>query len=287
MARLVFGTGAHTYDIYPTFGELPAGWVWGNVSNVACDSQDRVYAFQRKDPPIVIFDSQGRYLDSWGNGEMLDAHGIFIGEEDNVYLLDRDAHELLKYTSDGKLLLRVGTRGRAHLQAPFNHPADVAVAPNGDMFIADGYGNSSVHRYSADGTYLFSWGISGEDEGEFSTPHGIWVDARSRVYVTDRENNCIQIFDAEGGYITAWPGVYHPMDMVGGQRRALLRDRPDLAGYGLRPGGADHLPLPSPRRRPRHLRRLARQPLPGGGMARHRQDGAEVGSGAGNIRVLI
>ena len=213
MARLVFGTGAYTYDIYPSFGELPAGWVWGNVSNVACDSKDRVYAFQRKDPPIVIFDSEGRYLDSWGNGEMLDAHGIFIGEEDNVYLLDRDAHELLKYTCDGKLLLRVGTRGRAHLQAPFNHPADVAVAPNGDMFIADGYGNSSVHRYSADGTYLLSWGIPGEDEGEFSTPHGIWVDARSRVYVTDRENSCIQIFDAEGGYITAWPGVYHPMDM--------------------------------------------------------------------------
>ena len=201
MARLVFGTGAHTYDIYPSFGELPAGWEWGNVSNVACDSQDRVYAFQRKDPPIVIFDSDGRYVDSWGTGEMLDAHGIFIGPGDEVYLLDRDAHELLKYTSDGKLLLRVGTRGRAHLQAPFNHPADVAVAPNGDIFVADGYGNSSVHRYTADGTHLFSWGIPGENDGEFSTPHGIWVDARSRVYVTDRENNCIQIFDAAGTFV--------------------------------------------------------------------------------------
>ena len=213
MTKRIFGTGSYRYDIHHTFGNLPDGWTWGNVSNVACDAQDRVYAFQRKDPPIVIFDSQGNYLSSWGNGEMVDAHGIFIGGDDTVFLLDRDAHEMLKYTLDGTLLMRIGTRDEAHLQKPFNHPSDVAIAPNGDIFIADGYGNSVVHHYASDGNYIKSFGAPGEEFGEFSTPHGIWVDADSRVYVADRENNSVQIFDTEGKFITAWTDFYHPMDL--------------------------------------------------------------------------
>jgi DNA-binding beta-propeller fold protein YncE len=213
MTKRIFGTGSYTYDIHHTFGNLPDGWTWGNVSNVACDGQDRVYAFQRKDPPIVIFDSQGNYLSSWGDGQMVDAHGIFIAGDDTVFLLDRDAHEMLKYTLDGTLLMRIGTRDEAHLQKPFNHPADVAIAPNGDIFIADGYGNSVIHHYSPDGNYIKSFGIPGEEFGEFSTPHGIWVDKDALVYVADRENNSIQIFDPEGTFITAWTDFYHPMDI--------------------------------------------------------------------------
>ena len=101
----------------------------------------------------------------------------------------------------------------AKWQAPFNHPADVAVSPGGDIYVADGYGNSSIHKFSESGEYLLSWGAPGTEPGELSTPHGIWVDSKSRVYVADRENSRVQIFDTDGEYITEWIDLYHPMDI--------------------------------------------------------------------------
>jgi peptidylglycine monooxygenase len=120
---------------------------------------------------------------------------------------------VLKVTPEGRVVLTLGHRGRPALQAPFNHPADVAVSPAGEIYVADGYGNSSVHRFSADGRHLSSWGTPGAGRAQFTTPHGIWVDPQNRVLVADRENNRVQLFSPEGDYYGEWRDLYHPMDI--------------------------------------------------------------------------
>ena len=226
MTRAVVGTGDHVYEVIHPFGKLPPGMTFGNTSHVAVDSSDRAYVFQRKDPPVLVFDEDGNLLTTWGDGQILDAHGVFITPADEIFLLDRDAHELLKFDIEGKVLLRLGTRERPSLHGPFNHPADVAVSTAGEIFVADGYGNSRVHRFTAEGEHLSSWGSRGGGPGEFTTPHGIWVDNRERVYVCDRENNRVQIFSAEGDYITEWGDFYHPMDIfLDGQGTFYVTDQ--------------------------------------------------------------
>jgi len=210
---LVVGTGDFLYDVIRPWGVLPAGWTVGLISHVAVDSQDRVYFYQRKDPPILVFDRDGNFLASWGDGRLRDAHGIYAGADGHLYVCNRDEHEVLKVTAEGRIVLTLGQRGRPALQAPFNHPADVAVAPNGDIYVADGYGNSAVHRFSAEGKHLGSWGTPGAGRGQFTTPHGIWIDSRERVLVADRENNRVQLFSPEGDYYGEWGDLYHPMDI--------------------------------------------------------------------------
>ncbi len=213
MNRYIIGTGDHVYQVVRPFGKLPQGMTFGNTSHVATDSSDRVYVYQRQDPPILVFDTNGNLLTTWGDGQLLDAHGIYICPDDEIFLVDRDAHEVVKFSTEGRVLLRIGTREMPSLHGPFNHPADIAVAPSGEIFVADGYGNSRVHRFSAEGKLLNSWGSPGAGPGEFTTPHGIWVDPQERVYVCDRENNRVQIFDVEGNYQTEWRDFYHPMDI--------------------------------------------------------------------------
>jgi peptidylglycine monooxygenase len=210
---LVVGTGDFVYDVVRPWGTLPDGWDLGLVSHVAVDSRDHVYFYQRKDPPILVFDRDGRFLHAWGSQRLRDAHGIFVGPDDHVYVCNRDEHEVLKLAPDGRVALTLGHRGRPARQAPFNHPADVAVSRAGDIYVADGYGNSSVHRFSADGRHLGSWGAPGAGRGQFTTPHGIWVDAEDRVLVADRENNRVQLFSPEGDYYGEWADLYHPMDI--------------------------------------------------------------------------
>ncbi|MGH7278050.1 MAG: peptidyl-alpha-hydroxyglycine alpha-amidating lyase family protein, partial [Candidatus Rokuibacteriota bacterium] len=222
------------YDVRRPWGVLPPGWALGLVSHVAVDSRDRVYFYQRKDPPILVFDADGNFLTGWGTQRLLDAHGIYIGRDDAVYVCNRDEHEVLKLTADGRVLLTLGQRGRPARQAPFNHPADVAVAPNGEIYVADGYGNSAVHRFSAEGQHLGSWGAPGAGRAQFTTPHGIWVDARHRVFVADRENNRVQIFSPEGDVLGEWTDLYHPMDIyMDAQGTVYVTDQiPRITMYG-------------------------------------------------------
>jgi peptidylglycine monooxygenase len=211
--RLMVGTGDYRYEVICPWGTLPPGLSFNRISHVAVDSRDRVYVYQRHDPPIVVFDSAGNVLTAWGEGRLIDAHGISVGPDDHVYVCNRDEHEVLQCTPEGRLVLVLGQRGRPALQAPFNHPADVALAPNGDIYVADGYGNSAVHRFSAEGKHLCSWGRPGVGPGAFTTPHAVWVDATERVLIADRENNRVQRFSPEGDYYGEWRDLYHPMDI--------------------------------------------------------------------------
>ena len=218
------GTGKYTYEMDENWAKLPEGWEMPAAA-VYGDSQDRVYCFNRDpDHPIVIFDREGNYLSSWGAGEIKFAHAILLDKDDNVWIVDRDHGQVMKFTNDGKLLLTIGTRGyRSDTGAdntvfgsngykdvvrggePFNLPAGIALNDAGEVFIADGYANARVHKFSPEGEHLLSWGGPGTGPGEFNLPHGVWVDRRGRVLVADRENDRVQVFTQNGEHITTWP----------------------------------------------------------------------------------
>lgn len=224
--ELVVTLGDCLYSVERPWGTLPQGMQLAFVSHVAVDSQDYVYAFQRSKPPIVVFDSAGAYVRSWGTDSIADAHGIFITRDDLILLVDRDAHQVLGFDPQGRLQLVLGERHRPSLQAPFNHPADVAAARNGDIYVADGYGNSAVHCFSGQGEWKRTWGRPGSGPGEFTTPHAVWVGDDDRVLVADRENNRVQIFNLDGEYLGEWNDFYHPMDIyVDANGRVYVTDQ--------------------------------------------------------------
>ena len=158
---------------------------------------------------------EGEFAASWDAAPVQDPHGIFITSDDRVLLVDRNAHQVLIFNTDGRLLTTLGERHQPRFGLPFNHPTDVAVAPSGDIYVSDGYGNAHVHRFAPDGSYCCSWGGIGSGPGQFSTPHGIWVTMDGRVLVGDRENNRVQIFTGDGAYLGEWGDLYHPMDIYG------------------------------------------------------------------------
>jgi DNA-binding beta-propeller fold protein YncE len=205
--------GDQRYKVIRPFASWPATLKIGIFSKGATDSKGNLYVCQRADPPVIVFDRTGNFLRSIGNGREADSHGIWITPDDRVFIVDRDAHQLLCYSPQGKLLFEIGEPARPRFNAPFSHPADVAVAPSGDIYVADGYGNSMVHRFSSDGKLKNSWGGCGAEPGQFSTPHGINVLPDGRVLVGDRENNRVQVFDPDGEFLTEWRGFYHPMDI--------------------------------------------------------------------------
>ena len=218
------GSDKYTYEVNEEWASLPEGWEMPAAA-VAIDSQDRVFVFNRSpEHPIVIFDREGNYLSSWGKGLVTFAHAILIDREDNVWLVDRDAGQVMKLTPGGEPLMTIGTKGHrsdtgvdpadfssnayknvTHGGEPFNMPAGIAITPSGDIFVADGYANCRVHKFSPQGELLLSWGEPGSGPGQFNLPHGVWIDKDGRVMVADRENDRVQAFTQEGEYITTWP----------------------------------------------------------------------------------
>jgi DNA-binding beta-propeller fold protein YncE len=220
----IVGSGKHTYRVHVDWAKIPAG-VELKPAAVAVDSKDRVYAFNRvPDHPVVVFDRDGHFLSSWGAGMFKFPHSIRFDDQDFAWLSDEHLQQFYKFTADGQLLRTIGERGYrsdtgvpdddftsvawkkvTHSGGPFNLPTDIAIAPDGSMFMTDGYGNARVHKFSAEGTHLFSWGEPGTGPGQFNLPHGIWIDRRGRVLVADRENDRVQIFDQQGKLLEIWP----------------------------------------------------------------------------------
>src|SRR6202047_3104312 len=223
------GTGQYTYELIPDFFKSPDGEPFGLVSRVAADAQDRIYVFQRKCPPVVVFDREGKYLGAWGSGEVTDPHGLKIVGE-TVYTTDRSDSVAKSFTLDGKPLLELGTRGdhsdtgcegppwlAVRAAGPFNHPTEMLAHPNGDIYVTDGYRNARVHRFTRDGRLVKSWGAPGHAEGQFHLPHSIAVDDAGKLYVADRANKRIQIFTPEGGFLGMWTGMGGPNDITRGK----------------------------------------------------------------------
>ena len=203
------GSGQFTYEVSGAdWGSLPEDWTYKEATAVAVDSADNVYVFNRGTHPIIVFDPDGNIVRTWGDGVFTNPHGVTVGPDDSVYCVDNGDHTVRKFTPEGKLLMTLGTEGSpspAMSGDPFCTPAHLAVDPrNGDMYVADGYCNASVHKYTPDGRHLFSWGESGTDAGQFNIVHNVAVDADGWVYVADRENHRVQVFDDKGKFETQW-----------------------------------------------------------------------------------
>ena len=214
------------YEVLEGWQRLPEGWSFVEVAGVATDSQDRVYAFNRGEHPMIVFDRDGRFLTAWGEGVFANAHGIHVGPDDTIYCADNFDHTVRVFTPDGTLVRTLGEKDAPsdtgftawetpvqRAAGPFNMVTNVALAPDGNLYVSDGYGNARVHKFAADGTLQFSWGEPGSGPGQFRLPHAIAVDRRGSVYVADRENSRIQVFTAAGEYVTEWPHVDRPDDL--------------------------------------------------------------------------
>jgi DNA-binding beta-propeller fold protein YncE len=221
------GSGRFTYEAQAGWAKLPKGWSFLEVVDVAVDAQDRVYVFTRGEHPLLIFDREGNLLASWGEGLFKRPHGITMGPKETLYLIDDGGHAVYQFTLGGKLLMTLGTPGkRAGFMSgqPFNQPTKVARDPKtGELYISDGYGNARVHKYTSDGKYLFSWGECGTDPGQFNLVHSVVLDRAGRVFVADRENHRIQIFDSQGKFLAIWNNVHRPCGLhIAGEGEELV-----------------------------------------------------------------
>ena len=221
------GTGKYAYELTKDFAKLPAGESFGEITRVAIDSSDRFYVFQRKDPPVVVFDRDGNYLNSWGAHAIKDPHGLRI-VNDIVYLTDRKDSVAVIFTLDGKPLQVIGNRGVhsdtgcekagtlvPRAAGPFNYPTEITPGPTGDLYVTDGYRNCRVHRFTRDGKFVMSWGQPGKTApGDFHLPHVLVVAPDGKVYVGDRGNRRVQIFSADGEFLSMWTGMGGPNDLI-------------------------------------------------------------------------
>jgi DNA-binding beta-propeller fold protein YncE len=235
-----------TYRAVTGWEQLPDGYSHPDVAAVAVDSKSQVYLFCRAEHPVMIYEPGGRFVGSWGEGLFsMRTHGITIGPDDSVYCTDDAGHSVRKFRPDGKLLMTLGgNEGKpsdsgydganlttiARGAAPFNRPTNLAVAPNGDLYVSDGYGNARVHRFSATGKLMASWGEPGTGPGEFMLPHGIAVDPSGDVFVCDRESDRIQVFNRDGKYLREITDVQRPTQVV------IARGRMYVSELGWRTG---------------------------------------------------
>jgi len=206
--------GDRRYAVHRKWARLPAGESFGFLSDLAVDGEGCVQVAQRgTDRPVLVFGRDGKLAGTWGEGQVAEPHYITAGNDGAMLVADRDAHQVLRFDRRGKLVQALGKRHWPSLDAPFNHPTAAAEASDGEIYVADGYGNSSVHRFAADGSLIRTWGGHGSGPGVFTTPHAIAVDRRGRVLVGDRENNRVQLFDRAGKYLAEWGDFYHPMQI--------------------------------------------------------------------------
>ena len=210
----LLGSGEYQYEERTDWARLPGGWRFKEVVDVAVDSEDRVYVFNRGEHPVIVFDRDGQFLESWGEGLFVRPHGLTLGPDGMLYCVDDQGHCVRKCTLEGEVLTVIGTPGEgapAQSGHPFNQPTKVAFHPaTGDLYISDGYGNARVHRFSPAGEHLFSWGDYGTDPGQFNLVHSVCTDSHGSVYIADRENHRVQVFDPEGNFLTQWNNLHRP-----------------------------------------------------------------------------
>lgn len=217
MAAIV-GSGDYRYEIVDSWAKMPKYWTFGGPSDAAVNSADEVYVFSRGLHPVTIWDTDGNFVSSWGEGEfdLRGPHGIHIAPDDHVWLADMYEHVVTKHAPGGERLLELGMRmmpSPAWDARPFNMPTGVASTPDGGVVVSDGYGGHRVHSFDADGNLRLSWGGPGSGPGQFALLHNIGVDGRGRIFVCDREGDRIQIFNAEGRFLEQWTDLNGPSDL--------------------------------------------------------------------------
>jgi DNA-binding beta-propeller fold protein YncE len=237
------------------WGTLPDGWRFVDVAGVSTDSNDRVFVFNRGDHPIIVFDRDGQFLESWGEGLFARPHGITIGLDDVVYCTDDLDHTVKKFTPEGRHLSTLGTGGCPsntgatsidfrtirHAGPPFHFPTNLALASDGSLYVSDGYGNARIHKFTPEGRHLFSWGGPGSGPGEFQVPHGIAIGPDDTIVVADRENSRLQFFSPDGRFLQQWIGIARPCQVVVDHHGVVY-----VAELGYRAGMWPGLSAPEP-----------------------------------------
>ncbi len=218
---MTVGEGKFRYEVCAKWLRPPADWKLGVIPAVACDSSDRVYLYCRGDHPLVVFSPEGDFIKEWGKGILNSAHGLWIDDRNFIYCTDHTSHSVFVFNSSGELVRTFGTPNEPGApNNPFNQPTDsTTLTPRVDssaeslVFVSDGYGNRRVHKFSQSGRLLRSWGTEGSGPGQFRLPHCVRVDRFQRVWVCDRENDRIQIFDIDGDYLEERKGLKRPCSL--------------------------------------------------------------------------
>lgn len=204
---VTIGSGYWTYTLVKGWGAPPPGMTYEWGCAVVVDSRDRVYVHTRAQKAVLVFDRHGRLLTDFGSEFAKTGHGLYhqkVGSDEFLYFADHPRNLVVKTDLNGKVLMRIGQvseENATNIRFPFDQPTDVAVAPNGDLYVCEGYGGDMVHRFTAEGKFVQTIGIRGSGPGQFRVPHGIWVDTRHEepeIYVADRANRRIQVFTPHG-----------------------------------------------------------------------------------------
>lgn len=194
------------------WAKLPAGMEWGEVPATAVTKDDHILVLRRAEPPVLEFDRHGTLLKQWGQGMFVWTHGIRVDREGFIWITDGRAEngrgqQVFKFDRNGKVLLTLGTKGVGGVtDTTFDGPCDVDVDSKGNIYVADGHRNSRVVKFTKDGAFVKEWGSRGAAPGQLNVPHALAIDSRDRVLVTDRGNRRVQVFDADGNYVTSWTG---------------------------------------------------------------------------------
>jgi len=259
------GNGAYSYEPVENWAKLPPDWSFKEIGGVGVDRNDNVYVFNRGDHPMIVFDREGNFLRSFGEGLFPRAHGVFMAPDDTVWLTDDGDHTVRRCTLEGKVLLTLGIAGKPapYMSGePFHRCTHTAMSPQGDIYVSDGYGNSRVHKYAPNGKLLFSWGGPGTDPGEFNIAHNITCDADGWVYVADRENHRVQVFDGNGKYETQWNNLHQPAPSVRSVHAG--RQMPRVLHRRTRRGAAGQPQCAEPRPARHHRRQYGQARFPAG-----------------------
>jgi DNA-binding beta-propeller fold protein YncE len=236
----VFGSGSFRYE--HGWPNIPGDITLLECPGVGIDSKDNVFLLTRGKDPIVVFDKEGNFLNTFGKGLFSEnrTHGLYIAHDDSLLVADDGIHTIQKISSTGDKLMEIGERNKPKPiwgGEPFNRPTSAAINPsNGDIYVSDGYGNSRIHVYTGHGEYKFSWGSSGIDAGQFMRPHNIAVDKNSNIYVVDREAHRVQIFDEQGKFLRMWNNIHRPDSMVLWQDHIYIGELNGMAGLDDAPG---------------------------------------------------
>lgn len=210
---VMLADGEYRYALVEGWAKLPDEILGCDVAAVAVDRNDNVYLFTRGEHPVIVLDRDGNALRTWGHGMFTRPHGLHIGPDDAIYCTDDGDHCVRKCTLHGKLLLTIGLPGKPApfmSYKPFHRCTHTALSPGGDIYVSDGYGNAAIHKFDPAGRHALSWGRSGSREGEFYIPHNLVCDAEGWVYVADRENHRVQVFDGMGRYEAQWNNLHRP-----------------------------------------------------------------------------
>jgi DNA-binding beta-propeller fold protein YncE len=208
------------YRVDPNWPQLPKGYNFGEATGVDVDKKGNVWVLNRGHWPVMQFDRSGKLLQAWTADtlHLVSSHGLRIGPDGSVWIVDVDGHIVLKLNTEGRIQMILGQRqgvpGNNDAQDAFNRPTGVQFRANGNIYISDGYVNGRVVEYSPDGIYVHQWGTRGRENGQFNLVHDVAVDKQGRVYVADRSNERVQVFDGDGKFLAKWTGLGSPWGLA-------------------------------------------------------------------------